>query len=226
LKTLDLRRQFRALYQPSAKVPEIVDVPDLSFLMVDGRIGPGETPGVSPAFQAAIQALYGAAYTLKFMSKQRKTGAVDYPVMALEAIWWVENGSFDLSKPEDWSWRAMIMQPDLVTREMFDEALAKLRKKRPSPALDLLRLERYHEGLAVQMMHVGPYATEPATVALMRAFAAEQGLEDRHEHATKGGRLVVHDHHEIYLGDPRRAAPEKLKTVVRHPVVRVRRGKA
>jgi hypothetical protein len=90
----------------------------------------------------------------------------------------------------------------------------------PSAALDLLRLERFHEGLAVQMMHIGPYSTEPATVALMRAFAEEQGLEERHHHAWKGGRLVVHDHHEIYLGDPRRSAPERLKTVVRRPVAR------
>jgi hypothetical protein len=218
MKTLDLRKQFKSLYQPSAKAPELVNVPDLLFLMVDGRIGKGETPGISPAFQQAIQALYGAAYTLKFMSKQRKTGAVDYPVMALEAIWWVEGGRFDLSRPEDWCWRAMIMQPDLVTPEMFDEALTKLRKKRPSPALDLLRLERYHEGLAVQMMHVGPYADEPATVARMQAFAGEQGLEERHDHVRKSGQLAVYDHHEIYLGDPRRSAPEKLKTVVRHPV--------
>ena len=222
MKTLDLRKQFKSLYQPSAKTPEVVDVPDLLFLMVDGRIGKGETPGVSPAFQQAIQALYGAAYTLKFMSKQRKTGAVDYPVMALEAIWWVEDGRFDLSKPEDWSWRTMIMQPDLVTHEMVDEALTKLRKKRPSPALDLLRLDRFHEGLAVQMMHVGPYSEEPATVARMQAFAAEQGLEERHDRVRKGSRLVVHDHHEIYLGDPRRSAPEKLKTVVRHPLKRAR----
>jgi hypothetical protein len=218
MKTLDLRHQFRWLYQPSAKAPVLVDVPDLLFLTVDGRIGKGETPGLSPAFQQAVQALYGAAYTLKFMAKKRKTNAVDYPVMALEAIWWVEGARFELSKPDDWSWRAMIMQPDLVTPAMFDEARATLRKKRPSPAMDLLRLERFHEGLAVQMMHVGPYSTEPATVARLQAFAAEQGLEQRRDHERKAGRLVVHDHHEIYLGDPRRSAPEKLKTVVRHPV--------
>src|SRR5512135_545633 len=107
MRTLDLRKQFKSLYRPSAKVPEVVDVPELAFLMVDGRIGEGETPGVSPAFKEAIQALYGAAYTLKFMAKQRKPDAVDYPVMALEAIWWVEDGTFDLSMPEDWSFRAM-----------------------------------------------------------------------------------------------------------------------
>lgn len=172
MQTLDLRRQFKSLYQPSAKAPALVDVPDRQFLMVDGRIGKGETPGISPAFQQAVQSLYGAAYTLKFMAKKRKTNAVDYPVMALEAIWWVEGGRFERSKPDNWSWRAMIMQPDLVGREMFEEALATLRKKRPSPALELLRLERYHEGLAVQMTHVGPYSTEPETVARMRAFAA------------------------------------------------------
>jgi len=114
----------------------------------------------------------------------------------------------------------MIMQPEHIDERMLNEAIGKMRKKRPSPALDAVRLERYREGLSVQMMHVGPYATEAATVARMRAFCDEHGLVERHARIRRRGRLEVFDHHEIYLGDPRRAAPETLKTVLRQPVIR------
>jgi len=220
MKKLDLRRQYRAAYNPSAKNPEIIQVPELTFLTIDGKIEKGASPGTSPAFQNALQALYGAAYTLKFMSKLRKKNAIDYPVMALEAIWWVEDGQFDIARPDNWCWRAMIMQPDHITEEMFAEALETLRRKKPTLVTNGLRLEKYHEGLCVQVMHIGPYTAEPATVARMHAHAAEHGLTIRHDRMKRKGRLVVHDHHEIYLGDPRRSAPEKLKTVLRLPVVK------
>jgi hypothetical protein len=218
MKTLDLRRKYKHLYQPSAKAPALVDIPEFSFVMIDGRIEKGKTPGNSPAFQEAMTALYGAAYTLKFMSKLRKTGAINYPVMALEAIWWVEDGVFDIRKPDNWSWRAMILQPDHITPEMFAEALDQLWRKKPGPGIGKLRLERYCEGLCVQIMHIGPYAAEPATVDRLRAFAAENGRTERHDRAMQHGSLQVFDHHELYLGDPRRSAPEKLRTVLRHPV--------
>jgi hypothetical protein len=222
MKLLDLRKQYQSLYKPSARTIDIVDVPELRFLMIDGRIEKGQSPGTSPAFQEAMGAMYGAAYTLKFMSKKRKTNAIDYPVMALEAIWWVEDGKFDIAKPDNWFWRAMIMQPDHITAEMFTEAVEKLRAKKPSPSVEKLRLESYCEGLCVQTMHIGPYAAEPATVARMQAFAAEHGLVDRHEHIRRGKQDSVFDHHEIYLGDPRKAAPDKLKTVLRHPVAKAK----
>ena len=218
LKKLDLRKELQAFYKPSAKEVELIKVPKFNFAMVDGRIEPGQSPGTSPDFAQALQALYGVTYTLKFMSKLRKTDPIDYPVMALEALWWVEDGFFELSQPDHWCWRAMIMQPKHITRRMFDEAIEKLTQKRPLPGLDKLRLEPYQEGLCTQMMHIGPYANEPVTVAKMQAFAAERGYVERHEHGLQDGRLVVFDHHEIYLGDPRRAKPEKLRTVVRHPV--------
>jgi hypothetical protein len=215
---IDLKKQLKHLYQPSARQVVLVRVPRFNFAMLDGQIEPGQSPGTSPAFQAAVAALYGVAYTLKFMSKLRETNAIDYPVMALEALWWVEDGIFELAKPDDWHWRAMILQPDHITRRMFSEAIDKVSAKRPSPVVDQLRLEPYTEGLCVQTLHIGPYASEPATVARMQAFAAEQGYTDRHDRALRQGRLVIHDHHEIYLSDPRRAQPEKLRTVVRHPV--------
>jgi hypothetical protein len=206
MKTLDLKKTLKYLYAPLAKQPVLVDVPEMQFAMVSGRILPGETPDTSPAFEQAMQALYGISYTLKFASKLRKEDPVDYPVMALEALWWVEDGQFDIKKPGNWYWQAMMMQPDHITQEMYTDALAQLRKKKPGPTLDLLRFERFHEGLCVQVMHIGPYATEPATLERMDAFARQEGY------------ALHHRHHEIYLGDPRRVAPDKLKTVLRHPV--------
>jgi hypothetical protein len=205
MKKLELRKKYKDLYLPSAKKVVVVEVPDFQFAMIDGRIEKGQSPGTSPAFQEAMQALYGVAYTLKFMSKLRTKNAIDYPVMALEGLWWVENGTFDIAKPDNWRWRAMIMQPDHITAELFAEALEKLRQKHPSPSVEKLRLERFQEGLSIQTMHIGPYATEPATLERMLAFAKENGYALRNEH------------HEIYLSDPRRAAPEKLRTVLRHP---------
>lgn len=207
MQTLDLRKQYKHLYAPSARQPVIVDVPSLQFALVEGAIEPGEKPGSSPSFAAALNALYGISYTLKFMCKQAAENPVDYPVMPLEALWWIEEGEFDIRRPDNWCWRAMIMQPEPITPALFAQGLAQLRKKRgDGPAIDLLRLETFHEGLSVQIMHLGPYLDEPATVERMHAYAAANGYRLRN------------DHHEIYLGDPRRTAPAKLKTVLRHPV--------
>lgn len=209
MKKLDLRKLYKHLYQPSAKKVEVVDVPPFQFAMIDGQIEPGHAPGDSPAFQQALEALYGISYTLKFASKLRAENPVDYTVMALEGLWWEKSDEFDITRPEGWRWTAMMMQPDHISEAMFQEGLEQLRKKKPNPALDRLRFGIFHEGVSVQIMHIGPYSEEPATVAKMDAFAKENGYAFR-------GR-----HHEIYIGDPRRAAPEKLKTVLRHPVERI-----
>jgi len=206
MEKLDLRKQYKQLYLPSAKKVEVVEVPAFHFAMVDGEIEPGQSPGLSQAFQEALQALYGISYTLKFMSKLRKDNPIDYSVMALEGLWWVEGAEFDITHPDNWRWTAMMMQPEHITAAMFKEGLAQMRKKRPSPALDKLRFEVFHEGLSLQIMHIGPYATEPETLKRMSDFAQENGYAFRGKH------------HEIYLGDPRRADPAKLKTVLRHPV--------
>lgn len=211
MKTLDLKKEYKYLYQPSAKKVEIVKVPRLQFAMIDGAIEKGYEPGNSRAFQEATQALYGISYTLKFMLKKRKTNAIDYPVMALEGLWWVEDGIFDITVKDNWFYTLMIMQPDVITKDLFDEGMEQVRKKRgDSPALSKLQLADYEEGLCVQTMHIGPYAIEPATIERMRAFAQENGYRDL---VGSGGK-----HHEIYLGDPRKADPAKLKTVLRHPV--------
>lgn len=204
---LDLRKTLKQFYAPSAKQPGLVEVPDFSFMMIDGQMEPGALPGASPGFAQAMDALYGAAYTLKFMSKRRPKDPIDYPVMPLEGLWWTD-GEFDLRRPGNWRYTLLMLQPDPITAEMLATAQAQLRAKRDNPAIGRLRLERFKEGLSVQIMHVGPYADEPATLDRMRAYARAQGY-------------VFHGkHHEIYLGDPRRAKPERLKTILRRPVER------
>jgi hypothetical protein len=211
MKTLDLKKDLKYLYAPSAKKVEIVKVPRLQFAMIDGAIEKGYEPGNSPSFQEATQALYGISYSLKFMLKKRKSNPIDFPVMALEGLWWVEDGVFDITVKDNWFYILMILQPDVITKDSFEEGLSQVRRKRgDSPALSNVRLANFEEGLCVQVMHIGPYATEPATVERMRAFAQENGYRDL---VGSGGK-----HHEIYLGDPRKADPAKLKTVLRHPV--------
>lgn len=207
MKKLDLKTDLKFLYSPSARKVEVVKVPAMNFVMVDGAIEKGLAPGTSPIFQENMSALYGAAYTLKFMIKQRKDDPVDYPVMASEGLWWIEDGRFDIKIKDNWFYTLMIVQPDLVTPELFTDALAQLRKKKgDQPGIARLRLVSFEEGLCLQILHVGPYDTEPATVERMDAFAAENGY-------TKCGK-----HHEIYMGNPLRADPSKLKTILRHPI--------
>jgi len=215
MKTLDLKKELKHLYQPSAKKVEILKVPKMQFAMIDGAIEKGREPGNSPGFQEATQALYSISYTLKFMLKKRKTNPIDYPVMALEGLWWVEDGFFDITVKDNWFYTLMILQPDVITKDVFAEGLEQVRKKKgDSEMLSKLRLANFEEGLCVQVMHIGPYATEPATVERMRTFAAENGYRDR---VGPNGK-----HHEIYLGDPRKADPAKLKTVLRHPIEKVK----
>jgi hypothetical protein len=214
MKTLDLKKDLKYLYAPSAKHVEVVQVPRMQFVMIDGAIEKGHGPGTSPAFQEATQAMYGIAYTLKFMFKKRRAQAVDYPVMALEGLWWVKDGKFDIRVKDNWYYTLMIMQPDVVTQNAFCEGIEEVRRKRgDSTSLGQLRLAYFDEGLCVQVMHIGPYATEPGTVDRMAAFATENGYRDT---IGRGGK-----HHEIYLGDPRKADPAKLKTVLRHPVEKI-----
>ena len=215
MKTLDLKKDLKHLYVPSSKKVEMVTVPRLQFAMIDGAIEKGSEPGKSRSFSEATQALYGISYTLKFMIKKRKTDAIDYPVMALEGLWWVEDGVFDITVKDNWFYTLMILQPDVITKEIFEEGLEQVgRKKGDSPVLSRIRLARFEEGVCVQTMHIGPYATEPATVERMRLFALENGYRDR---VGLGGK-----HHEIYLGDPRKSDPARLKTVLRHPVEKVK----
>ncbi|MBK9007288.1 MAG: GyrI-like domain-containing protein [Anaerolineae bacterium] len=214
MKTLDLKKELKYLYAPSAKKAEIVKVPRLQFAMIDGVIEKGKEPGNSPAFAEATQALYSISYTLKFMLKKHKTNAIDYPVMALEGLWGIQDVNVDVGKKDNWSFTLMILQPAVITKDIFAEGMEQVRKKKgDSPELSKVRLSHFEEGICAQMMHIGPYATEPATIEIMRALAAENGYRDN------VGPNGLHP--EIYLGDPRKADPAKLKTVVRHPLKKV-----
>jgi hypothetical protein len=200
---VDLRKQFAPLYKASAKEAAIVEVPRLQFLMADGQGDPN-----APPFQQAVEALYGLSYTLKFGLKKR--GGPDYTVMALEGLWWAEGvdpaAAFAQGRRDQWKWTLLILQPDFIGPADVETARQELRAKRNPAAIDRVRLESFEEGRCVQIMHIGPYSAEKATIDRLHAFAAEKGLGLRGKH------------HEIYLGDPRRSAPEKLKTILRHPV--------
>ncbi|MBI5870785.1 MAG: GyrI-like domain-containing protein [Actinobacteria bacterium] len=197
---IDLVRELKELYRPSAKKPAIVDVPEMSFLMVDGSGAPE-----SQGFQEACNALYGMAYTLKFMLK--KDGRNDYKVMPLEGLWWMKGTrEFDINARDSWQWRVMIALPDEVTSADVTRARAELREKKDPPALSELKFKKFAEGKAVQIMYIGPYSDEGPTIQALHGFAAESGFR------------LTGRHHEIYMGDPRRSAPEKLKTIIRQPV--------
>jgi len=206
MKKLDLIKELKTLYSSSADAIELVKVPRFSFVMVDGVLKAGQRPASSPEFQEAVGALYALSYSLKFASKLRKANPIDYRIMPLEGLWSVDSGEFDFDGTEDWRWTLMIMQPKHITPAMFRSALKKVKEKKSGPFTEKLRFRNFAEGLSIQTMHIGPYADEPATIQKMETFAQEEGL------------LFRGMHHEIYLGDPRRAKPEKLKTILRHPV--------
>jgi hypothetical protein len=200
---LDLKKTLKHLYSPSAKVPQIVEVPGMKFLMIDGA----GNPNTDPDYQAAVEALYGTAYTLKFNSK--KAGGWDYVVMPLEGLWWgtpKDQHSFTEEDKEKFIWTMMIAQPEFITDAMVEDAVEDVRRKKGLDNLGKLRFERFEEGTAVQVLHMGSYDDEGPTVHRMHQFTFDQGYTLRGKH------------HEIYLSDPRRTAPEKLKTILRHPV--------
>lgn len=199
---IDFKKELKHLYNPPAKKFSMVDVPPLNFLMLDGR----GNPNTAPAYQEALEALYAVSFTLKFMVKQSEA-AVDYVVMPLEGLWWTDDmRQFSLDNKDLWQWTAMIMQPEFVTAELLAAALKQVERKKNPPALSKIRLEPFHEGLAVQIKYFGPYADEGPTIAAMHQFIADNGYR------------LTGKHHEIYLSDPRRTAPERLKTVIRQPV--------
>ena len=212
METLDLKRHWRHLYSPKPGRFELVEVPELPFLAIDGRIEPGSSPGTSDSFAANTAALYGLAYTCKFMFKKRTDAPLDFPVMPLEGLWWVTDGLFDLAKPDNWVYTLMILLPEAVGESDVTTALAALRAKRGNKAeFAELRWERFAEGPCAQVMHVGPYDTEPESMEPLPAFVADNDLVDLVGPA--GGK-----HHEIYLSDPGRTDPSRLKTILRHPV--------
>jgi hypothetical protein len=197
---VDFKRELGELYI-ARRVPQLVDVPELSYVMIDGH---GD-PNTAVEYGEAVEALYAISYAAKFIVKGASNG-VDYGVLPLEGLWWTADMStFSAEDKSAWDWTMMIMQPDVVTAEIFEQALANTVRKGLA-AHSRVRLERFAEGSAAQIMHVGPYATEQPTIERLHAFIAEQRLQRRGKH------------HEIYLSDPRRSALEKMKTIIRQPV--------
>jgi hypothetical protein len=181
--------------------PAVVEVPEPAFLMIDGH---GD-PNTSGEYRGAVSALFSVSYAARFALK--RAGVIDFGVMPLEGLWWVSDMSaFPVDDKSAWDWTMLIMQPDEVTGDVLADAKVRAAAKVPVTALKRLRLERFAEGLAAQVLHVGPYSAEGPTIASLHAFIAEHGRE------------LAGKHHEIYLGDLRRSAPEKLKTIIRQPV--------
>ena len=205
MSKVDFKKELSEFYSPPAKFV-IVDIPEMRFLMIEGH---GD-PNVAQEYQDAVGALYALAYKIKFMSKNQL--GQDYVVPPLEGLWWAEDmEAFTTARDKSqWDWNMMIMTPEWITSEMYAEALELVRKGKNPVAMDKVRLESYHEGLSVQIMHIGSYDSEgPTLMKLHREFIPNNGYVEKGKH------------HEIYLGDPRRVAPEKLKTVLRQPVRKV-----
>lgn len=202
MKKLDLKKELKHLYQTSAKEVVEVEVPTMNYLMVDGE---GD-PNTATVFAEAVEALFTVSYTLKFMVKKGAL-ATDYGVMPLEGLWWADDMSkFGIEDKSNWKWTAMIAQPPFVTQAMLDAALAEVKNKKNPAALSQLRFEAFTEGKCAQILHIGPFSDEGPTIARLHKFIE-----------TNGGKLRG-KHHEIYLSDIRKAAPEKWKTIIRQPL--------
>ncbi len=200
MQKIELRKQLKPFYTAKEK-PELIDVPDINYLTYSGRGEPG-----GEAYSEGLNALYSSVYTLKFNSK--KAGR-DFTVMGLEGLWWWDDPrivNLEDAPPRDtWNWTSIIAVPDFITSEMLDNIKPNLVKKK-GKAVERVTLEIIHEGLCAQILHIGPYNDEPRSQRILHAFIAENNYKLR-------GR-----HHEIYFGDPRKTAPEKLKTILRHPI--------
>ncbi|WP_413110441.1 GyrI-like domain-containing protein [Thaumasiovibrio sp. DFM-14] len=201
MSKIDFKKTLKHLYRPSAKCVVEVDVHEMQFLVIDGTGGPED-----PTFQEAIEALYSVSYTLKFIIKKGDLG-IDYGVLPLEGLWWAdEMNDFIDDNKSNWEWRLMIMQPDFITRKHINAAIATVREKKQLAAIDKVEFALFHEGRCSQTLHVGPFSEEGPTVQRVHQFIKDTGAE------------LSGKHHEIYLSDIRRAAPENWKTIIRQPM--------
>lgn len=209
MSILKLTKEIKGLYAPSARYIAAVDVPELKFLMIDGQIEVNESTSSSEAFQEALNVLSGISFTLKFMSKLDRENPVDYNTMPTEGLWQM-TGKSDLKNRSEWQWTLMIMQPDHITEGMVQKAIDSLREKRGEiPALDRVRFETFHEGLSMQIMHVGSTELASLTLERMKDFAVESGYE------------LHGSYHEIYISDPRHEHPDKERTIIRYPITKL-----
>ena len=204
MSKVDLRKELKHLYNPSAREVSVVDVPQMYFLMIDGQ---GD-PNTSDEYAEALEALYAVSYAIKFRVKRTQRG-VDYAVMPLEGLWWTDDmREFSVEDKRSWKWTAMIMQPEeYVTEGLVDEAKTEVKRKKGLPAIPRMRFEAFGEGLSAQIMHRGSFSEEGPVIERIHRGIEERGGEPRGKH------------HEIYLSDFRRTKPERLRTVIRQPYV-------
>lgn len=199
MKKIDFKKELDS-YKAKAK-PVIIDIPAMQYLMIDGK---GD-PNTSADYKHAVEALFTVSYTLKFMIKKGEA-AIDYGVAPLEGLWWSDNiEDFVTGNKENWDWTMMIMQPEYITADLFKEATAMAGKKKDLPALPLLRLQTYNEGLCGQVLHTGPFSDEGPVIQRLHDYIIAEEYE------------LTGKHHEIYLNDFRKVAPAKMKTIIRQP---------
>lgn len=200
VERVDFKKLFKRYYSPKNE-PEVVDLPPMKVLALDGHGAPA-----SEQFQQAIQAMYGCFFTIKFGRKKAGKGP-DFSGAPLEGLWWMKDQTdFDQGRPNDWLWTLLLWQPDFIEQADLDKAISELKKKKDNPYLGEVRLEVFYEGKVVQVMYIGPYSNEGPTIKKLHEFAISNGF------------TLTGKHHEIYMGDPRRAKPDKLKTIIRQPI--------
>lgn len=203
---LVLSEEITQLYAPSARHVDRVEVPKFNFIMLDGQMEVGKRPSTSEIFQDALNTLNGISFTLKFISKLNRENPVDYNTMPLEGLWYPKDKS-NFADRSEWNWTLMMMQPGHISVEMFENAVANLRKKQGNiPSLSRTRFESFKEGTSVQIMHVSSYGLIPMSLDRIKNFAKDEGYQ------------LGEPYHEIYLSDPRHENPEKERTVLRYPV--------
>lgn len=204
MKKIDFKKELKHLYKPSAKKVSIVNVPPMNYIMIDGQ---GD-PNTAQEAKEAIEALFTLAYTIKFIVKIEIE--IDYVVMPLEGLWWTNNmREFTPENKDIWKWTYMIMQPEFITEDIFNRAVEEVKRKKNPPALSKVRFDILNEGLSAEIMHIGKFSDEGPTINKLHNFIKEK------EYKFNG---LKEKHHEIYLSDIRRTAPEKMRTVIRQPM--------
>jgi hypothetical protein len=197
---VDFRKILKNLYNPGKGSFQLIEVPAMNFLMIDGK---GD-PNTAVEYKQAVEALYSMSYGIKFALKPQ---GVDYIVPPMEGLWWMEDmNEFTMANKPRWEWTMMIMQPEWVSGSIFEKVRDRTYKKKVNPALQKIKFECYQEGLCVQILYIGAYSNEASTIADMHGYIKSNGYK------TNG------KHHEIYLGDPRKSAPDKLQTILRQPI--------
>jgi hypothetical protein len=204
MKKIDFKKEWKEFYNPSYKFPSLITIPKRNYIMVDGN----GNPNTSGRFQECVEALFSVSYNLKFMVKKGGLG-IDYGVMPLEGLWWCDDmKDFSVDNKDIWKWTMMIVQPDIITKPMVEEAIQIVKKKKDIKIIDELSFNHFSEGESVQMMHIGPFSTEKVTLDKMEVLVQSENL------------IKFGKHHEIYLNDFRKISPEKMKTILRQPVKR------